>query len=232
MSFKLFLKKYGFYMLVACCVVAVASVSYLAITGIVNRADPDISEETPWPTEDPQPVIGGDDSSQLPQDSAPQQPLPSQSSDLPQPSSEVSAIIEPSKPQYILPVSGQVIAVFSGDTAVKNETLGEWRTHNGTDFAAEIGTQVVAVYGGQVVRISEGGLWGNTVEILLDTGYTAVYANITPMPALAAGDRVEQGDVVGAVDGSAIIEAAQQPHLHFELLLGGKYVDFTELIAE
>ena len=39
-----------------------------------------------------------------------------------------------------LPVSGAAITPFSGDMLVKNETLGDWRTHNGIDISAATGT--------------------------------------------------------------------------------------------
>ena len=40
---------------------------------------------------------------------------------------------------YTRPVSGRVLAVWSGDELVYNETLGDWRTHNGVDYACEAG---------------------------------------------------------------------------------------------
>ena len=65
------------------------------------------------------------------------------SSEAQQPSSQTCA--EPSEPQpssgfsLELPVSGAAITPFSGDMLVKNETLGDWRTHNGIDIRAEAG---------------------------------------------------------------------------------------------
>ena len=45
---------------------------------------------------------------------------------------------------YTRPVSGQVLAVWSGDELVYNETLGDWRTHNGTDYACKEGEDVLS----------------------------------------------------------------------------------------
>ena len=42
-------------------------------------------------------------------------------------------------PASTQPVSGRVLNSYSGDELVYSKTLGDWRTHNGVDYAAEQG---------------------------------------------------------------------------------------------
>ncbi|MCM1061503.1 MAG: M23 family metallopeptidase, partial [Eubacterium sp.] len=53
-----------------------------------------------------------------------------------------------------------IINPFSGSELVKNETTGSWQTHNGTDFAAEVGTEVFSISSGEVTKIDTDQLWG------------------------------------------------------------------------
>ena len=91
------------------------------------------------------------------------------SSEAQQSSSQTYA--EPSEPQLSsgfsleLPVSGAAITPFSGDMLVKNETLGDWRTHNGIDIRAEAGEAVRAASDGTVTAVRNDPMWGNVVEV-------------------------------------------------------------------
>lgn len=63
------------------------------------------------------------------------------------------------------PVPGPMLAPFSGDELVYNETLGDWRTHNGVDLAAEAGEPVKAAALGRVSAVYQDAVWGWTVEV-------------------------------------------------------------------
>lgn len=41
----------------------------------------------------------------------------------------------------VAPLVGEEVAAFSVDELTYNETLGDWRTHDGIDIAAEVGTR-------------------------------------------------------------------------------------------
>ena len=62
---------------------------------------------------------------------------------------------------------GRVLNAFSGDELVYNKTLGDWRTHNGVDYACTQGTAVAAPVAGKVVSAGAEGNWG-TVVVLED----------------------------------------------------------------
>ncbi len=123
------------------------------------------------------------------------------------------------------PLSGEIAAGFSQEPEY-NQTLREWRTHNGVDIAADIGTAVTAAADGTVESVSSDYL-GTSVIIDHGGGWKARYANIAT--DLAAGGTVNGGDIVGTVAADAA-EQYSQPHLHFELWLDGKSVDPQEEI--
>ena len=45
-------------------------------------------------------------------------------------------VTENQAPVYAMPLDGEVVNPFSGGELVKNNTLKEWRTHDGADLAA------------------------------------------------------------------------------------------------
>ena len=58
-------------------------------------------------------------------------------------------------------------------------------------------------------------------------GLISVYKNLDiELPDnVRAGEEIFEGDIIGMVGESAIIEIADEPHLHFELSLDGASVD-------
>lgn len=125
----------------------------------------------------------------------------------------------------VSPLQGEVAAAFSVDALVYNPTLADWRTHDGVDISAALGTTVLAACSGTVAAVTEDALMGTTVTIDHDGGYQTTYANLQAGPAVAAGDSVSAGQIIGAVGDTAAAEAAQSPHLHFSVTRDGDAVD-------
>ncbi len=120
-------------------------------------------------------------------------------------------------PKYMHPVSGKLLKGHSTDTLVFSETMQDYRIHKGIDIAAEIGTSVCAYTDGKVISVEELPFMGVTVEIEHEAGVRSVYSNLASEVVVAAGDTVVAGDIIGKVGDSALIEAADEPHLHFEI---------------
>ena len=120
------------------------------------------------------------------------------------------------------PVPGPMLAPFSGDELVYNETLGDWRTHNGVDLAAEAGEPVKAAALGRVSAVYQDAVWGWTVEVS-DGSRVYRYQGLEA-PAVQADDEVHAGDVLGKV-GRVPAEAKLPSHLHFEVRQDGSCVD-------
>ena len=126
---------------------------------------------------------------------------------------------------YIWPVAGTVENPYSMDALTYNRTMQDWRTHDGIDIAAELGAQVKACANGRVAEIREDDLYGTTVILSHRDGLVSVYANLAATPAVAVGDNVGVGQVIGAVGDTALCEAGEVCHLHFAMSLDGESVD-------
>ncbi len=101
--------------------------------------------------------------------------------------------------------------------------LKTWRGHQGVDYAAASGTPIMATADGVVTKRGANGALGNAVEIRHPNGYITRYGHMRGFnPAIKAGTRVHQGDVIGYVGMTGL---ATGPHLHYELWKGGRPQD-------
>ena len=114
-------------------------------------------------------------------------------------------------------------AEFSGNELVYSKTLGDWRTHNGADYAAPAGESVTPASAGKVVSVTEDALWGGVVEIADKNGITWRYCGVAD-PAVQAGDEVTAATALGKA-GAVPAEADGEAHLHLECVKDGAYLD-------
>lgn len=126
---------------------------------------------------------------------------------------------------FVWPVEGELERLHDVQALHYDVTLRDWRTHNGVDILAPLGETVVAARGGLVQSVEEDGLYGTVVTVDHGDGSLACYANLAAQPAVSAGDRVETGDVIGAVGTTALCEIGQATHLHFAMAIDGVSVD-------
>jgi murein DD-endopeptidase MepM/ murein hydrolase activator NlpD len=104
--------------------------------------------------------------------------------------------------------------------------LGVYRAHLGTDFGAASGTPVKAVGPGTVTFAGRQGGYGNVIVIRHVNGYTTRYAHLSRFEkGIRAGRYVNMGDVIGRVGMTGLATA---PHLHYELRLNGKPIDYNK----
>ena len=125
----------------------------------------------------------------------------------------------------IWPVSGSAQANYSMEKLAYNVTTRDWRTHNGLDIGAVLGEPVKAAAAGVVSAVYEDDFLGTTVVVSHDGGYQSQYSNLSEMPTVAVGTRVNAGDVLGSVGQSALLEVGQDAHLHFAVLQNGTPID-------
>jgi murein DD-endopeptidase MepM/ murein hydrolase activator NlpD len=95
------------------------------------------------------------------------------------------------------------------------------RPHPGVDISAASGTPILATGRGVVTFVGTKAGYGKTVEIDHGFGYVTLYAHAGSLN-VKRGQRVERGDVIGAVGQTGLATA---PHLHYEILLDGKPVN-------
>ena len=133
---------------------------------------------------------------------------------------------EPKKElSFVYPVAGEVVKKFSTDNLVYSETLEEWTTHQGIDIKADRTTVVTAAEDGVVVAIKNDPRYGLTVIVEHEDGFKTVYSNLLTTEFVVEDERVTKGQSLGTVGNSAIFEIADEPHLHFEMIKDGEYVD-------
>jgi len=105
----------------------------------------------------------------------------------------------------------------------RHPVLGYSRRHNGTDFAAPYGTSVRATAAGVVTARGRDNGRGNYVSVRHGNGFASHYYHLQRFAAgLRAGQRVEQGQVIGSVGSTGL---STGPHLHYGLLQNGRYLN-------
>lgn len=101
--------------------------------------------------------------------------------------------------------------------------LHRMRAHQGTDFAAPIGTRIKASGDGVVDFVGRKGGYGNVVVLKHDNGISTVYGHLSKFErGLRRGQKVTQGDIIGYVGMTGL---STGPHLHYEFLQNGARKD-------
>jgi len=100
---------------------------------------------------------------------------------------------------------------------------GNWRNHNGVDYAAPSGTPIQATADGVVDFIGSQRGYGNVIILRHHSGYSTLYAHQSRFEkGLKKGDKVSQGQRIGYVGATGW---ATGPHLHYEFRINDKPVD-------
>ena len=137
------------------------------------------------------------------------------------------------KLSFIAPTAGTVVKNHSLEMPVFSITLGEWRVHTGRDISCDEGAGVFASEAGVVSGIYSDPMLGYTVEITHRDNLKTRYSNLSSdIGELKVGDTVALGDKIGVVGDSSISELAEEPHLHFEVLLKDTKVNPMDYINE
>lgn len=179
----------------------------LIITAVNNRAN-----KAPIDTSTPPPVTDTPE---------PEGTTPPQTGETDKPTSNNTI------PEFALPVGGVLSKKHSVDTQVFSPTLNEYRVHLGIDIATEEAAPVCAMAAGTVAQIWEDPMMGWSVALSHTGDAVTVYKNLSKQFAdgITVGAEVEAGQLLGSVGDSAMIEIAEEPHLHVEMTVKGLQVD-------
>ncbi len=114
--------------------------------------------------------------------------------------------------------------ITSGFSAARfHPILKVSRAHQGTDYAAPIGTPVRATGNGRVIFAGKRGGYGNVVELQHGGSFATLYAHLSRVaPQVRTGARVNQGETIGFVGQTGW---ATGPHLHYEFRVGNVHRD-------
>jgi len=109
----------------------------------------------------------------------------------------------------------------------KHPIDGYNKMHKGTDFAAPMGTPIMASGDGIVKKAGWCGGGGNCVKIKHNSTYQTVYAHMSKFArGIKTGVRVKQGQTIGFVGSTG---KSTGPHLHYEVIVNGKKVNSQKL---
>ena len=135
---------------------------------------------------------------------------------------------------FVAPTVGTVVKSHSLSMPVFSLTLGEWRVHTGIDISCEEGASVYASEDGKISGIYSDPMLGYTVEITHNDDIKTRYSNLNPDLAaeIKVGDTVKSGDKIGTVGDSSVSELAEEPHLHFEVIVKDVKVNPLDYISE
>ena len=189
----------GFYIVLVLCAAVIGASAWMLAVGdkpltekaveVVNTDSAQFREEQQviTPRRDDMPVFRETDG-----DTAPVVSTPEASEEAKEVFDETPATVDPT---YAWPLQGEVARFHDPETLHYDETLGDWRTHQGIDILAPLGETVTAAHAGR--------------------------ANLEENPAVNPGDWVEAGSVIGTVGSSALSEVSEESHLHFAVRLNG-----------
>lgn len=211
---KAVLSSKGLYIALALCLLAGGTVAYLSYANRAPAAEASVS--TPVIEVKPQPATPV----------MPKAPVKNE------PVEETAAVAEPNEllPQVVSPLDGTTVTVFSMTELMYDDTMADWRTHNGLDIQAGEGDAVKTAAAGTVVSVRNDEMMGTTVVIDHAGGYTTTYASLQENPPVLSGDRVAAGDIIGCVGSTAAAESGMGPHLHFSVSKDGTAIDPSEYV--
>ena len=218
-KFMKFWKTKGYYMLLIFCLAAIGVSGYLLVDGAMKEQQA-LEESMSVPlreqTVQTESALQPETEKQVSADSS----EASAETQLEQ-AVETDAALE----QTVMPVSGTVVQDYAMECLTYNPTTQDWRVHNGVDLAAPLGQTVKAARNGTVTAVYEDDYLGHTVVVSHGDGYASHYCNLAPELSVSAGDTVTAGQALGVIGNSALIEVAEEPHLHFEVYHNGEPVN-------
>jgi len=109
----------------------------------------------------------------------------------------------------------------------KHPISGFNKIHQGTDFAAPMGTPIMASGSGTITRAKWCGGGGNCIQIKHNSTYETIYAHMKSFAkGIRVGKKVRQGQIIGYVGSTGM---STGPHLHYEVIVNGKKTNSQRL---
>ena len=109
--------------------------------------------------------------------------------------------------------------ISSGFAMRFHPILKKWKQHKGIDYAAPIGTKVMAIADATVDFVGQQRGYGNIVVLKHAGNYSSAYGHLSAFAkGLHRGEHVARGDIIGYV---GMTGWATGPHLHYEFRIAG-----------
>ncbi len=208
----------------------VALAVIIAITVAANRAkkrsgDTDTGPVTSGVTESHSPIT-----TKVPETTTPpvtNTPTTTATPSVNSPEDTDAANVGDTVPALVLPCGGVLSAFHDEALQVWSLTMRDYRVHLGIDIATEENAPVYAAADGVIAQVWEDVKMGYCISIKHGNDTYTIYRNLGPAPAegIAEGVSVRAGQLIGSVGNSAMIEIAEEPHLHLEMTIAGVHVN-------
>jgi murein DD-endopeptidase MepM/ murein hydrolase activator NlpD len=105
----------------------------------------------------------------------------------------------------------------------RHPLLGIKKMHTGVDWAAPIGTPIMAAGNGTVELAGRHGGNGNYIRIRHGNGYKTAYSHMSRFtPGIKKGVKIRQGEIIGYVGSTGL---STGPHLHYEVLINNRFTN-------
>ncbi len=127
--------------------------------------------------------------------------------------------------EMVIPVNGRITSRFGYRY---HPITGKFGVHNGTDIAADEGTAVFAAFDGRVEETGNNSVRGNYILLSHGGETKTLYLHCKEIIA-PEGAVVRKGEVIATVGSTGY---STGPHLHFSILVGGKYCNPEWLIDD
>ena len=150
------------------------------------------------------------------------------------PTDKPSSSVGNKLPSFILPVSGNLTREHDPSLQVFSPTMQDYRVHLGIDLTTKAEAPVYAAADGKISKIWVDTLMGYCIAIQHSGDCVTVYKNLaeTLPEGIAEGVSVRSGQLIATVGDSAMVEIADEPHLHFEMTVSDLAVDPLEYFDE
>lgn len=215
--FRKFLSGKGFYVALAVCLLVIAGVAFATFSDSIGILKKDDTKKGDHEVVDPVSDVP-DTRTTLPTTAAPTTAAPTTATPTVAPATD---------PLFVLPGSNEIVKAFSGNTPVYSRTMGDWRCHNGADFAGNSGMTVKAVADGTVKKVETDPAFGEVIVIDHGSGVQSRYCGVTP--TVKVGAKVSAAGPIGTLAGVPC-ESADGCHLHLEITVKGAYADPVKTI--
>ena len=154
------------------------------------------------------------------------EPLPATPPIVPEQETESETQPQPEVPTYIFPLEDAHAEVTNSYGWQENPVVKQKSLHPGADFAADYGTNVLAVANGIVLDCSYDAAYGYILTLEHENGVQTQYAHLSEF-LVEFRDVVRQGQIIAKTGDSGWTTG---PHLHLGVLINGETADPLEAL--
>ncbi len=219
----------GFVSITAVALIAIGAISWFALSKSNNVTETPQDNSLPFSSY-PDPDNSYNSTVDIP--NTPETPatdVDDDVSDVPYVEPETDVIPQVEKPTFVLPVTGNISKGHS-DTALQySATYGDMRLHTGIDILCKKGTDIKSVGSGNVVSVVDDMHLGKIITIEYHDEITVKYCGMGSVN-VKEKDKVATGDIIGT-SGEIPSECADNPHIHFEVIIDDKSVSPLEALG-